>query len=451
MRAARVLVLSTLLTTLTTLVRSEPLNREQIWQSTKHAMVQIKVTGHDASDNAVEPITGTGVIVSESGTIVTALHVVKKDTEWFHYPDGRLNRHIRVTGLSADGVERSLGEASGGEVPGHDIAILHVNGDGFSFVGIDKSVPNPTSSAVAIVWDPSSATPRPVSVELAPTDKGNYGDLLTLNYSVMEGHSGSGIFGNDARLIGVITNKLDSDKALAEPAYAFASLLPPTVLVPNSGVQEAPCKPKGDCDKVVDYDGPPLSTPPEKIITQYPSGTCVESPNGDRLFQYNTEVLGHPAFLSFYQSNGTLKFNSASITIFASFSDFQTTVPINSQYYPAPAMRNGNIMDMKTVCEDAWNELIAILKDKIGPVLDKPIVNNVDVSQPPGCQVSGNCFQKGKDESIEIRFVDIKNIILKRERVTLYSDADDGFGHHTAYQSGNCGVDILVNNPASLK
>ncbi len=152
MRAASILLLSTLLTTtLATLAKSEPPNREQICSPTSNAKAQnFRPTGHDASDSAVEPITGTGVIVSPSGTIVTALHVVKKDTEWFRYPDGTLNRHIQVTGLTADMVERSLGEASGERSQAATSLSFTSTGTG-SFVGVDNSgaetrLPRPSQS-----------------------------------------------------------------------------------------------------------------------------------------------------------------------------------------------------------------------------------------------------------------------------------------------------------------
>ena len=166
--------------------------------------------------------------------------------------------------------------------------------------------------------------------------------------------------------------------------------------------------------------------------------------------EYSTELQDHPATLSFYQPSGALKFKWANLLVFGYFSDFQSTVPINSPYYPVTAMKQGNSMDVKAICEDVWDKLAATLKEKIGPVLDKPIVRDTDISQPPGCHVQNNCWQKGKEQSTEIRFVNFTNISLRKAGVSTYSEHGDGLGHDTAIESGNCGVTIMVNDPASL-
>jgi hypothetical protein len=218
----------------------------------------------------------------------------------------------------------------------------------------------------------------------------------------------------------------------------------------SSDDNSASCKAKGDCSKLVDYDGPPLSIAPERLASQYPSVKWTTSPTGDRLFQYSTELQGYPSTLSFWQPNGALKFKWASLMVSSSFSDFQTTVPTNSPYYPAAFMRQGNSAEVKAICEDVWDKLLAKLEDRIGPVLDKPIVRYNDISQPPGCQIQNNCWQLGKEQSTEIRFVNFDNIVLKKAGVSQSSEHGDGLGHSTAVQSGNCGISLIVNDPASL-
>jgi hypothetical protein len=80
---------------------------------------------------------------------------------------------------------------------------------------------------VAIIWDPELVQPQPVSADLVPTDRGRYGDLLTIRLAVIEGHSGSGVFSADNKLIGIITNQRSNTEALAVPTYLLAPFLPP--------------------------------------------------------------------------------------------------------------------------------------------------------------------------------------------------------------------------------
>lgn len=204
---------------------SQSIDRRGIWASNKQAVVKIIVTGQDAAGNPVSPRRGTGVIVRSNGTIVTALHVVGRDDEWKQTPAG-LQRRIEVFSLDDKDVERPLGIASAKPVPSIDVALLSLTASNLSAATVSDAVVDDLAPIVAIIWDPATAVPRPVSGDLEPTDKGKYGDNLTVVIAVLPGHSGSGVFDTKGHLVGVVTNKLDEFRALAIPVHQFTYALP---------------------------------------------------------------------------------------------------------------------------------------------------------------------------------------------------------------------------------
>jgi hypothetical protein len=223
-------------------LRSQPVDRESVWRANKQAIVSIKVTGKSADGEVAPPRTGSGVIIGPSGTILTALHVVGQESEWFKTPTGQYERQIEVIGLDQNGIQRLLGHASSTPVPSHDIAILHITAENLPSVKINAARTDPVASSVAIIWNPQEAQPEPVSADLVPTDQGQYGDVLTLRLAVIEGHSGSGVFAADSRLVGIITKKLDANRALAEPTYGLVAFLPEEPPVRPSEEQIAACE-----------------------------------------------------------------------------------------------------------------------------------------------------------------------------------------------------------------
>jgi S1-C subfamily serine protease len=200
-------------------------DRTKIWNANKQTVVKLKVSGRDAGGSSVPVRTGSGVLVRSNGTIVTALHVVGRDEEWFE-EGGRRARKVEVIGLDEHGIEDPLGLASVTPVPTLDTAILHITATGLSAATIADERPDELASVVAILWDPDSSQPQPVAADLVPTDRGRYGDVLTVQMAVMPGHSGSGLFDTAGNLIGVITNQLSTTGALAIPSDRFSQFLP---------------------------------------------------------------------------------------------------------------------------------------------------------------------------------------------------------------------------------
>jgi S1-C subfamily serine protease len=203
---------------------SQAIDRTSVWEANKQMVVKIKVTGRNAAGVPIPPRGGSGVVVRPDGTMITALHVVGDDADWFDTPGGR-DRHIEVIGLDNNGVERSLGSASARQVPSLDIAILKIAASNLPSAIVADAVPSQLSTVVAIRRDPDSRQPEPVSGDLVPTDRTRVGDNLTVRLAVTPGDSGSGVFGADNKLVGIITNQLPNNRVLAVPAYAFASLL----------------------------------------------------------------------------------------------------------------------------------------------------------------------------------------------------------------------------------
>lgn len=205
---------------------AQSIDRSSVWAANKQAVVKINVTGRNPAGASVPMRKGSGVIVRPNGVIVTALHVIGDDAEWSETPDGR-DRRIEIIGLDGNGIEHSLGTASARAVPAYDLAILTITASNLLAATVADTPPAELSSVVAIIWDPGSHQPEPVSADLVPTDASRFRDNLTLRLAVVEGHSGSGVFNADNKLVGIITNQLDANRALAAPVFAFNHLLPP--------------------------------------------------------------------------------------------------------------------------------------------------------------------------------------------------------------------------------
>ena len=204
---------------------AQQIDLEAVWNKNWPAVVQLKVTGRYANGDPAPVQTGTGVMVRADGTIITALHVVGPDDDWFELPGGARERKVEVIGLDSNQVKRPLGEASVRPVPSIDIAILNITAQQLPAADVATIRPRDLASTVAILWDPTENLPHPMNGQLLPTDKGQYGDRLTVQMPVDPGNSGSGIFG-DRTLIEIVTNALGSFRALAVPADTFLPFLP---------------------------------------------------------------------------------------------------------------------------------------------------------------------------------------------------------------------------------
>ena len=184
------------------------IDREAVWDKNWRTVVQLRVSGNDANCNPVRVRTGSGVIVRSNGTIITALDVVGRDEEWNELPGGVVERKVEVVGLDSNRIKRALGEASVRAIPSVDIAILNITAEGLSEADATEMRARDLATIVGILWGPDENAPQPVSGDLLPTDRGRYGDMLTVQMAVSPGHSGSGVFGADRKLVGIITNEV---------------------------------------------------------------------------------------------------------------------------------------------------------------------------------------------------------------------------------------------------
>jgi hypothetical protein len=205
---------------------------------------------------------------------------------------------------------------------------------------------------------------------------------------------------------------------------------------------------------LIDYKGPPFWTAPENIASDYPSGRWVDWGNGVRKFVYDTEFEGHQTTITFWLPAGAIEFNLVAFETFSAFGDFNTSVPPNNTYYPPPSMKFGSREEVNTLCGSVFDSLLGSLKEKVGPVLDKPNVKRADNSQPAGCQVSNNCVQKAEELSMEVKFQENRNVTLIKTSSYIINDIHPqiyGTVYRTVSESGNCQVQVMVNEPSSLK
>jgi hypothetical protein len=217
---------------------AQSIDRAKIWNENNQAVVKLMVSGRDAGGSPVPVRTGSGIIVDADGVIVTALDLVGRDDDWFE-EGGRRDRRVEVIWLDEYRIERPLGVASVTPVPPLDIAALQITAWGLPAADIAEARPDELGEVVAILWDPDLNLPRPMSGSLVPTDISRYGDLLMIRMMVVPGHSGSGVFGADGKLVGIITNALGTTQALAVPAYRFP-LFAPAIRPPVEAARPAP-------------------------------------------------------------------------------------------------------------------------------------------------------------------------------------------------------------------
>lgn len=203
-----------------------PPDRGAVLERYRTAVVRVEVTGRDPEGRVALPRLGTGVVVGANGLILTAGHVVGRDEDWDETSPGSglRARTVKVTGLDADGAERTLGEASVEPIPGQDLALLLVRPRTPREVPLAEQAPADIESVVALLWEPGGV-PEAVTADLAPTDRARFGGRLTVRLGVVVGNSGSGLFDAQLRLVGVVVSRIDAQRALAVPAAWVKSIV----------------------------------------------------------------------------------------------------------------------------------------------------------------------------------------------------------------------------------
>jgi S1-C subfamily serine protease len=177
---------------------------------------------------------GTGFFISDTGYIVTALHVVGR-RELFEQDlyDRVVGRKVKVEKLSPDlGLHTVTDNTRNVTLsPYADVALIKVREKpgGGTYDPTDAfNTCRPSGNIVALVW--RNERPEAVRGEIKQVDETNTGGLVRFGpvaAHIEKGDSGGPVFDSEGRLIGVLSGRdLDStDDAYFVPIAAGASLL----------------------------------------------------------------------------------------------------------------------------------------------------------------------------------------------------------------------------------
>src|SRR5262249_2248377 len=152
-----------------------------IYSANKSVVLRIRASGLD--QGGVE--SGTGVIISPDGHVLTALHVIggRKDIE---------GRSFEITRLSRDGMAYRVDvNVTVVDVrPALDLALLQITGSGASYASIktENLAGASTPLLTAIIWNPAAKIPVWIAGNLGATDTGLQGERMTINMGVVEGN-----------------------------------------------------------------------------------------------------------------------------------------------------------------------------------------------------------------------------------------------------------------------
>jgi hypothetical protein len=169
------------------------------------------------------PEAGVGVIISPTGHVLTALHVIggSKDVA------GRA-----ITVIRLDDEDRPTPYAGGVHVsnvePKLDLALLQLSGH-YSYAEVSVEPLSGTPPLTAIIWNEGDSLPLPSSGTLNVPDPGNFGDRLTLALSVIPSNSGGPVFDESGKVVAIVTNKKsehDPRFSLAAPLSSSRAFLP---------------------------------------------------------------------------------------------------------------------------------------------------------------------------------------------------------------------------------
>ena len=216
------------------------LNRSDVINRYRTALVQIKVTGRTIEGTPAQPRLGTGVVVGADGWIITAGHVVGKNEDWKETAPGSgiPDQKVEIAGLDENGINRSFGNASVWPVPGYDVALLLIAARNLRTPTLSDQLPSETERLIALLWNPGGV-PEPVDADLVPSDP-RFGGQLTVRLGVIEGNSGSGLFDAKLCLAGIIVKRLDDYRALMVPIVWVKSEIDRRAQVPKSGNEDTP-------------------------------------------------------------------------------------------------------------------------------------------------------------------------------------------------------------------
>jgi hypothetical protein len=202
-----------------------------LFEKYKTSVVKLRVTGKNPKGEPADAINGTGFFITTDGYLITALHVVKKDSDWLQNPDGTVERTVKVSGI--DGNNRPISYAENaalvGSSEGLDIAILKTNVIDARPVEFEARVSEIYSAVYGLCWQPNSQMPDAPVGTINSTDSSRAGDLMRLSNMLLDpANSGAPVFDAEGAVIGVAVgiNLNERNVALARSITQIRRLLP---------------------------------------------------------------------------------------------------------------------------------------------------------------------------------------------------------------------------------
>jgi hypothetical protein len=204
-----------------------------LFEKYKTSVVRLRVTGKNPKGEPADTINGTGFFITADGYLITAFHVVKKNSDWLQNPDGTVERTVEVSGIDAKNrpvlyaKNAALVQSSSSE--DLDIAVLKTNVANARPVEFETSVSQIYSAAYGLCWEPDSQMPDAPVGTINTSDSSRAGDLMRLSNMLLHpANSGAPVFDSEGAVIGVAigVNLNDRNVALARSTVQIRKLLP---------------------------------------------------------------------------------------------------------------------------------------------------------------------------------------------------------------------------------
>ncbi len=205
------------------------------------AVVRIHGSGTDGSGSKVETPTGTGFVVGSGGDLVTAFHVVGKDSangrvvRWGLRADGEEDRTYHIEGWGPNESLIDLGPAIVIEKDEtNDVAYLKLTESKLPSVVCSDRLPQEDDEVGRIGWQEKKRVYDRNRGRVARADPGDVGNRIRINLPSQPGHSGGPVFDDEGRVVALVTSGRDGNwvggETYATPIEFATRLLPADAL-----------------------------------------------------------------------------------------------------------------------------------------------------------------------------------------------------------------------------